>query len=49
MEGREVMRCIRCYEWTVESPTHWCSDCWDWTMAGILRDYREVFDRLAKT
>lgn len=43
------MRCRRCYEWSDSVIEGWCRDCSDWTMSGILRDYREVFDRLAKT
>lgn len=49
MEGREVMRCGRCYEWSASVSGGWCRDCFVWTVSGILRDYREVLDRLAKT
>lgn len=48
MEGREVMgRCITCYEW-VPVQWGWCDDCFDWACAGILREFREVLDRLAQ-
>jgi len=51
MEGREVIRCSRCYEWVASPLPHgvWCNDCFYWTLVGIMRDYREVMDRLAKT
>lgn len=49
MEGREVMRCGHCYEWVASVSEGWCPDCFVWSVAGILREYREVFGRLAKT
>ena len=45
------MRCSCCYEWVATPLPHegWCNDCFHRTLVGIIRDYREVFDRLAKT